>query len=456
VLAAALAGLAVVAGGSAVAVSVTDWPAYLGGPQHGSFNAADTAITPAGVMAASLVQKWHHGGGFISSPVVADGSAFIGSFTGYFYKLNATTGSVQKKIFLGFQPNHGCGAFGFASTATVAPDPVTSTDMVYVAAPDGWLHALNAATLQQKWQAKIAIPSTTVNDYFQWSSPAVANGKIYVGISSNCDHPLVRGGVIGFDQATGKWLAVFHTVPKGQVGGSVWSTPAVDASGDVYITTGNGPTKTNIYYTDSIVKLSPALVKIASWTVPAVQVTGDGDFGASPTLFSATINSVLTPMIGACNKNGIYYALSTTTMQVLWQVRIGARASGKVMAQCQAAAAWDGSHLFMAGPATTILGTAYRGSVEEVDPATGTFLWQTGMPNGPLSSPAMNGGGVLAIGTWDNTSVPNATYLFDASTGTPLTPPSAPLTTGNDFGQTVFAGGWIYAANSTGVYAFGP
>ena len=199
----------------------------------------DPAITPA--IAPSLAMKWQFNIGFVSSPVVADGSVFIGSFSGLFYKINALSGVPQNKVFLGFQPKHTCPAFGFAATATVARDPSTGRDTVYVAAPDGYLYALDAATFKQDWRASIAIPSKKVNDYFAWSSPTVVNGKIYIGISSNCDKPLVRGGIAAYQQATGKRIASFYTVPQGAVGGSVWSSVAVDGAGDVYATTGNGP-----------------------------------------------------------------------------------------------------------------------------------------------------------------------------------------------------------------------
>ncbi len=311
--AAALAVTAFVAGswlgtaGPAGAVGPADWPAFLGGPAHTS-HTADPVITPAN--APTLAQKWHFNIPYVSSPVVADGSVFIGSFAGWFYKINAVKGLLQKKIFLGFQPKRTCAAFGFASTATVARDPKNGKDMVYVAAPDGYLHAFDAVTMQQRWRSAIAIPSTKVNDYLQWSSPTVAHGRIYVGISSNCDTPLVRGGVAEFDQATGHKLNTFYAVPTGHVGGSVWSSVAVDGSGNVYATTGNGADNaTQVYHTVAILKLSPALKLLASFQVPKAKIVGDGDFGGSPTLFTATINGKTVPMVGACNKNGIYYGL---------------------------------------------------------------------------------------------------------------------------------------------------
>lgn len=455
----AATALAVVAGvacgalataGPAAAVGPTDWPAYLGGPAHTS-STADPAITPA--VAASVAQKWHFNIGYVSSPVVADGSVFIGSYAGWFYQVKALNGVLQKKIFLGFQAKHTCPAFGFATTATVAPDPTTKQDTVYVAAPDGYLHALDAATLTQKWRTPIAIPSTKVSNYFQWSSPTVAHGKIYVGISSNCDTPLVRGGIAEYDQATGRRLATFYTVPKGHVGGSVWSTVAVDGTGDVYATTGNGaPGATSLYHTVAMLKLSPSLKLLASFQLPKAKVIGDGDFGASATLFTAVIKGKTTPMVGACNKNGIYYALRRSNMTLVWNRRIGVKASEAVLAQCQAAAAFNGHFLYMAGPATTIGTKTFRGSVVRLNPATGAIGWRTGLPEGVLTSPTINGSGVIGVGTYDNGKSPNTTYLISASNGAIL----RKLNQGFDFAQSVFADGWVYTAANTGLYAWGP
>jgi polyvinyl alcohol dehydrogenase (cytochrome) len=442
-------GSGLASSGPALAVGPGDWPAYLGGPAHTS-RAADAAITPAN--APGLVQQWHFDIPYVSSPVVADGSVFLGSFAGWFYKINAVTGIRQNKVFLGFQAQHTCPKFGFASTAAVALDPSTGNDTVYVAAPDGYLYALNATTLAQVWRTPIAIPSTTVNDYFDWSSPTVSHGKIYVGIASNCDTPLVRGGIAAFNQATGQRTAAFYTVPTGHVGGSVWSTVAVDGSGNVYATTGDGPAGSQRFQTIAILKLSPALKLLAYFPVPPSEVTGDGDFGGSPTLFTATINGTATPMVGACNKNGLYYALRRSNMTRVWQIRIGVKSSDKVLAQCQSAAAFDGTSLYMTGPGTTIGGTAFRGALERIDPATGAISWQTGLPNGVLTSPSINGGGVIAVGTYDNSGLPNETYVFDASDGAML----AQLDPGNDFPQSAFARGWLYTASSTGLYAWAP
>jgi outer membrane protein assembly factor BamB len=136
-------------------------------------------------------------------------------------------------VFIGYQHTKTCYRRGFIDTATVAADPRTHQDTVYVGGPNGYLYALSAANLALKWKSAIAIPSASVSDYFQWSSPTVAHGRIYIGVASNCDSPLVRGGLIGYGQATGHKFAEFHTVPKGDLGGSVWSSAAVGPDGDV-------------------------------------------------------------------------------------------------------------------------------------------------------------------------------------------------------------------------------
>jgi len=443
------AGLIAIAVPATAAVTATDWPGYLDGPEHGSFNSADTAITPAN--AASLVLKWHAAGGFLSSPTVADGAVFIGSTAGEFYKFDEATGNVLGQVFLGHVTKTTCSNQGFVSTATVAYDSSRGADIVYVSAPDGYLYALNASDLSLVWRSVIAIPSATVNDYFDWSSPTVANGKIYVGISSQCDNPLIRGAVAGYDQATGKRFATFYTVPPRHVGGSVWSSVAVDSSGYVYVTTGNQPSgqsplNRNYKYTLSIVKLDPDKLKVvASFQIPKSDFAGDSDFGGSPTIFG--------PYVGACNKNGIYYTLLQSTMTLVWKQQIGAKSTGSTPAQCSAAAAYDGTYLYIAGPATTIGGTSYPGSIRRVDPATGNFLWQTGLPDGVIGSPTMNGSGVIGVGTYDTTAPSqNGVFLVNASTGQIA---QALLPGDLDFAQNVFAGGMLFAANGTGLYAYG-
>ena len=423
----------------AAAASFVNWPAYLLGPGHSSDNLAATTITPATVPTLTRVWKWkadpptmtgQPNPGLYASPTVFNGTVYIGADTGVFYALSEATGRVLWKRFLGFVPKLTCHARGITSTATVARDPRTGTPTVYVAGGDGYLYALDAATGNIVWRSVIALPSTTVNDYYDWSSPTVVGGHVYVGVSSQCDRPLVAGGLKEYGQATGAQLAFYRTNPGGTTGPSIWSSAAADPSGQsVYVSTGNGKGTDSA----SIVRLDGGtLAKVSSWQVPLSQQISDSDFGGSPTLFTATLGGTVTNMVGACDKNGVYYALRADDLAAgpVWRLQVGAGASGGP--QCDAAAIWDGTHLFIGGNQTTIGGLAYNGSISMVDPATGTPIWQDGLSGPVIGSPSLGGGGVLAVQTYSSTA---PLSLIDAATGAVL----ATIATGTEFGQPVFA-----------------
>ena len=102
-----------------------------------------------------------------------------------------------------------------------------------------------------------------------------------------------------------------NSLPAGDYGASVSGSPALASNGTIIDGTANGKPYggSQPLYDESIVDLNPNTLALESaWQVPKSQQIGDGDFGASPTLFTATLSGVSTPMVGDCNKNGIYYA----------------------------------------------------------------------------------------------------------------------------------------------------
>jgi outer membrane protein assembly factor BamB len=419
----------------------TQWLGYLGGPLHTSYSPAETLITPAN--AGGLTRQWSRavGAPYTASPTVTSSAVYIGGANGVFYKFSEQSGKVLSRIRLGGQPALTCPAVGITSTATVGYDPRGHVQTVYVAGGDGYLYALRASNLSVEWRSVIGIPSTKVNNFYDWSSPTVIDGKIYIGISSGCDKPLVRGGLIEFSQSTGAKLAEHFTVPAGarNAGGSIWSSIGVAPNGDVYATTGNGPkSKPQLESSEAILKFSPSLKLLGTFHVPQSQVTDDGDFGASPVFFGTDV--------GACDKNGIFYAVRQSTMKLDWSARI-ANSDG-ANGECIAAPADNGTDLFLAGGATTVGGTAYPGSVQERAPGNGALVWSTGLPNGVLGSPALDGGGLLTVGTY---AKDGGVYLMNAATGAIV----VKLTTGVTFAQSVFANSRLYTATSDAVTAWG-
>ncbi len=427
------------------ALPATDWPAYLNGPLHTSYNASQKLITPAN--ATDLVRQWSftRGAPYTASPTVTSTAVYIGGANGMFYKLSPHTGKMLNEVNLGSQPAIECPALGIASTAALGFDSKTRAETVYVAGGDGYLYALRASNLSVEWRSVIAIPSKTVNDYYDWSSPTIANGKIYIGIASNCNDPRVHGGVLAFNQVTGARLGAFYSVPAGarNAGGDVWSSIGIAPDGDVYATTGNGPGRDpEAHFAEAILKLSPTLKLLGIFHVPESQRTVDGDFGGSPVFFGK--------YVGACNKNGVFYALRQSSMKLVWWKRIASTFRTNGYAECLAAPPYDGKDLFPAGGAATVDGTAYAGSVQERSPGNGVLVWETGLPGKVLGSPTLDGGGLLAVGTY-TTAPAGGVYLINAATGTIV----AELTTGTTFAQAVFANSWIFTATSNGVSAWG-
>ncbi len=434
--------------GTAAGTAFVNWPQYLYSPGHSSANPGATAITPAN--AASLTRAWQFSPGstgFLSSPVVYNGVIYIGAKNGYFYALNETTGAIIWKRFIGVVPRLTCGRQGFTATATVAPDPTTGNPAIYVYGATGYLYAMNAADGTDVWPpAAVAIPSTTENDYYAWSSPLVTGGNIYVGISSQCDVPLVRGGLSEFSQASGALENTFFTTPPQSVGASIWSSAATDGQ-SIYVTTGNGDLDSLAY---SIVKLSPSLAQQDIWTVPHNQLVEDSDFGGSPGLWTASINGVQTPLVGASNKNGIFYAFRTSALSAgpVWQLAI-AKGGANV-----AAPVFDGTHLFLAATRTTIKGVRYEGSVRKVNPATGAVVWATGLTGKIIGTPTMDGAGVIAVSSFGSRGGLNALWLINATTGQILKTIS--YGSSSTFAQPVFADGYLFTASqgSLGLQAY--
>jgi polyvinyl alcohol dehydrogenase (cytochrome) len=445
------------------AVAADDWPGYLFGPGHSSYNAAATAITPANAGSLTSYWQWQAAAptmtgqpsrALYASPTVYQGRVYIGADTGVFYALDLATKKVVWSRFLGFVPKQTCGKRGLISTATVAPDASRGNQLtVYVGGADGYLYALRADTGAIVWRAVVHLKSPTQNDYYNWASPAVAGGHVYMGISSQCDHPLVRGGIIGFSQASGATLGTYYSMAAGHVGGGVWSSVSVSREGDVFATTGTG----RLDDAESIVRVNgTTMAREEGWQVPDSDLTiNDADFGASPTMFTATVNGTPTEMVGACNKNGIFYALKANDFSSgpVWKFQV-ANGTPEGSSSCLSSAIWDGHHLFAPASPTTIGGTSFQGAVREIDPSTGAVIWARGLGGIILGSPTMDGAGVIAAATYDKDGT-NSVYLINSANGQVLK--TFDMAGAKMFAQPVFADGYLFIASlSQGLQVFRP
>ena len=443
--------------------SAQDWPQFLFDNAHSSNNGLATAITPSN--ASTLVEDWSfidpqptiEGqpiASFYSTPTVFKGVVYIGSNTGNFYALDEATGAVLWHQLLGYTLALTCGSGqGVTTTATLATDPVSGALTVYVGGGDGYLYALDAATGNIVFRQFVTEVGTTKNTGFIWASPTIINSRIYLGWASACDHPLVRSGIKSFDQHTGALLKTFFTSARGTTGAGVWSTAATDGT-SIWITTGN--TTNAAAHAYAIVKLQANNLRFQAEYV--LNLTGDLDWGSSPTLFQARLNNRNTTMVGANQKNGTFYAFDANHLEngPVWSFPVGTTEDFTIGTDL-AAPIWDSTtkRLFVAGNQTTINSTVFAGSVRAFHPGDGSIIWERGLTGGPImGSPTLNGSGVLAAGTYNlpNTSL-NAVYLLDSSNGNILA--TIPQTGNIVFAQPVFAGNHFFVANAGGFVSQG-
>ncbi|MEM4389458.1 MAG: right-handed parallel beta-helix repeat-containing protein [Candidatus Micrarchaeia archaeon] len=140
---------------------------------------------------------YNTGGQVESSPAVADGIVYVGSYDNKTYALNATTGEL---------------IWSYMTGGPVYSSPAVADGKVYVGSWDKNVYALNASTGGLIWKY-------TTGDIVD-SSPAVADGKVYVGS--------VDKNVYALNASTGELIWSFAT------GWYVYSSPAV-ADGIVYV-----------------------------------------------------------------------------------------------------------------------------------------------------------------------------------------------------------------------------
>ena len=162
--------------------------------------------------------------------------------------------------------------------------------------------------------------------------------------------------------------------------------------------------------------------------------------------------------LAACNKNGKFYALADKPLgsSPLWTVPLGAPGGGHGI--CLSSAVWNGpaGTLYLSGNPTTIGGTSFGGSVGQVNPSTGAFIWHTGLPCAVMGTPSLDNAGVLAAATYGCTKPGTpAAYLINAATGAILS--TLPVGTSKIFAQPVFAQGTLFVATeSGGLYDLAP
>jgi polyvinyl alcohol dehydrogenase (cytochrome) len=354
---------------ASTSVRAEDWPMYGRDLKH-SFSNPGSRINPFNVL--TLKEVWFHSTGDVisASPAVVDGAVYVGSWDGFFYALDAHSG---RQIW----------AFKVACQKTVVPVPqgcpqpvpplpratsdggmITSSAAVlggnvYFGAGKT-LYSLRASDGRPNWTRVICgnpdpgeACANDENDPTRvFSSPAVSDGKIFIGHTAD-GAAGYRGGIEAIDANSGKVLWRFETDPKldsrgNPIGGginrgcgSVWSSAAVDPDLHlVYFGTGDCGQDAPPPYHEAIVALDTG-TGTPKWVFrPRAKDTCEFDFGASPNIIDFGING---HYVGLGGKDGTYYFLDRASGRLIWATRV---VFGGSIGGFFGGAAFDGKHIF--------------------------------------------------------------------------------------------------------------
>jgi outer membrane protein assembly factor BamB len=271
-----------------------------------------------------------------SSPVIADGKVYIGSHDANITCLDAIVGSVlwRQKI--------GNGVY----TASSIVD-----DKLYLTADPGFVYCLDTTTGTVLW-------NYSTNALYMDSSPAVVDGKVYVGAGKTDGH------VYCLDASTGS------EIWKYQTGNSVYSSPAY-FDGKIYI----GSQDKNVYCLD-------ATTGSKLWNFSMSGIC----FLSTPAYFNGKI------YIGSQDKN--MYCLDATTGSKIWNYTTnGIIDSSPAIANNKVFFGSSDSYVYC------------------LDDSTGSKIWSYKTMGSVTSSPAI-ADGKLYFGSFDDNF-----YCVNATTG---------------------------------------
>jgi polyvinyl alcohol dehydrogenase (cytochrome) len=408
-------------------------------------NASDPVLSVGTAPSLAKVWSFSIGTQIAAAPTVVSGTVFIGSWDGYEYALDALTGALKWKTYLGTTT-------GLDGTLGVTSSPTVDNGVLYVGGGDASWYALDPASGHILWSIYVGDNSAS-GGYYGWSSPLIYRGDAYIGTASLGDDPLVQGKLLQVDLATHQIVHAFKVVPDGQIGGSIWTSPSVDpATNTIYVTTGNNDYKSTPAAqpdTVAILALDAGTLDLKSaWQVPSSRQAGtDSDWTTTPILFADGSGR---PLVAAVNKGGWLFAFDRSqplSAGPLWQVQIaGSCAAPENGCSSASTATFANGTLFQAGGQTIVQGTLVAGSVRALDPTTGLIKWTHAESNAVLPA-LVSVNGLVIAGAGPTLEV------LAANTGTPL---FSYKTGGTIYGPAAVSSGHIYVGSTDGtVYAFG-
>src|SRR5579859_397307 len=284
-----------------------------------------------------------------STPLVIDGVMYATSNFGKVYALDAATGKELWK----YDP-HVDGQWARYACCDAVNRGVAAFDgRLFVAALDGWLHAIDARTGEMVWKVDTVIGRPEHRPYTLTGTPLVTGDLIIIG-GAGADFAHTRGYISAYDRRSGEFRWRFFTVPRnpaegaqdqkhleaaiktwdpkhpweaGAGGGTVWDGTAYDPNlRMVYIGTANAaPYNMRLggrHGGDELYAASIIAVHVDDGTMAWYYQATPGDrwdFDSTQKLILADLDldGKHRPVIMQASKNGFYYVLDRGSGELL-------------------------------------------------------------------------------------------------------------------------------------------
>ena len=312
-----------------VCTKCIDWLQFGFDGKRSGHNPNETTILSKAFKNKTLSLLWNISldGASVSQPLVLTNVAmpsfvklidvvYIGTDSGYYFAIDASSGNILWKKYLGAYIDLQCGdlpqnSFGVTGTAYI--DRYTYQS-IFAVSGLGSLHRLkltDGTTYSSNWPITNIFDSSLDHSY---GAVTYYGGRIYVTTASRCDIGHYYGKVLAFDIATATLAYSFYPASGSYYGAGIWGSGglSIDTSTNppsMFTATGNAYPSETAGYGENIVKLSTSLVPQASWSPGMLE--GDDDFGATPLVFNPS-NGCRKTLTATENKYGTLYIADTS------------------------------------------------------------------------------------------------------------------------------------------------
>jgi outer membrane protein assembly factor BamB len=461
------------------------WTVYHGDP---SGTGVTTAISSVDVGSPAWTSP-SLDGALYGEPLVSDGQVFVATENDTVFALSGTNGTIDWSSHLASPVSSAslpCGDITPTVGITGTPVLDEARGEIFVVAdemvngkPAHHLVGLSAATGKVELDQNVDPAGSAPAALLQRTALTLNAGHVVFGYGGNFgDCSTYHGWVMSAPEGGGTLAEYAVDSASGESQGAVWmggAAPVVDASGDIWVTSGNGSvTSANHAYDDSdaVLRLSPSLA-LEQYFAPtswASDNARDLDFSTGVALLAdgqavAASKSRTVFLLNQKNLGGIGGqqaelpdACSTVIdggFAVAGSIVYLPCLSGPVAVQVSDSPAaltllWrssvGGGPPIVAGGLVWTIGS--NGVLYGLNPSTGTVAKQAmvGPPTNHFPTPSIGAGLLLAPSSNRLVAFSTSTASASASTTTTTISPRATTTTSASTGQTAGVNAWIIAA----------